>query len=235
VSPDFAPPPDPHEFAALLDRVAPFMPPRLTPELPVFCARSLVEVWEAAEALAGRTLAAPFWAYPWAGGQALARALLDNAEWVQRLRVLDVGAGGGIASLAAVRAGAAAVTANDVDPWALLTTRLAAERNGVALQTCAGDLTGDAAALADFDVLLCSELAYERSAARPQRALVEQAIALGMGVLLADAGRTYFDTLGLEEVACFELAVPQDLEGVAVRTARVYRAPGRRQRTQMPR
>jgi predicted nicotinamide N-methyase len=218
----FAAPPDRAPFVALLERVAPFTPVPLTPGISVFCARSLVEVWEAAEALAGRTLPAPFWAYPWAGGQALARVLLDHPEWVRGQRVLDLGAGGGVASIAAATAGAAAVTANDVDPWALLTARIAAERNGITLATSAADLTRASDRLRDFDVLLCSELAYERSAAPAQRSLIAHARGQGLRVLLADAGRTYFDPLGLEEVARCELRVPRDLEGVARRVARVF-------------
>jgi predicted nicotinamide N-methyase len=263
--------PPPAVLAALLDRGAPFGPAPLCPEIRVFQARSLVEIWEAAERLAGAQLPAPFWAYPWAGGAALARVLLDAPGRVRGGFVLDLGAGGGVASIAAARAGAARVVANDLDPWALATALLAASRQQVAIEVRLGDLTAAVAAAArqaavpgarpgsvtgsvagamaqqvpglaggairdhgtdligadpldGVDVLLCSELAYEKSAAAPQRAFIERALARGVQVVLADAGRTYFDALGLPQVAEFTLDVPQDLEGVTRRVARVFRS-----------
>src|SRR5690606_25933771 len=113
--------PAPAALAALLDRMAPFGPAPLCPEVHVFRGRGLIAVWEAAEGLAGQPLPAPFWAYPWPAGAALARVLLDGPERVRGRRVLDLGTGGGLVALAAARAGAAEVVANDVDPWALTT------------------------------------------------------------------------------------------------------------------
>src|SRR5690606_29086378 len=136
---------------------------------------------------------------------------------------LDIGAGGGVASLAAARAGAARVVANDLDPWAGAITRLAADRQGLDVETHTADLTRTPFAADDFELVLASDLAYERHAAPQQRALLEHAHTSGAEVLIADAGRTYFDDTGLEELAAFEIAVPQDLEGVAVRRARVFR------------
>src|SRR5690606_20818892 len=127
-------------LAELLDRHADFGPAPLSPEIRVFQARGLVEIWEAAERLAGRTLPPPFWAYPWPGGAALARVVLDHPEWIAGRRVLDLGTGGGISALAAARAGAALVVANDLDPWALDTARLAADRQGLELTPLLEDL-----------------------------------------------------------------------------------------------
>jgi predicted nicotinamide N-methyase len=220
------PPPEDPALEALLDRYAPFQPAPLCPEISAFHARSLVEVWEAAERLAGVVLPAPFWAYPWAGGAALARVLLDSPALAAGWTVLDFGAGGGVATIAAARAGARRAIANDLDPWALATARIAAARQGLDVEAVAGDLTAAGVdALDGVDVLLCSELAYERSAAAPQRALIERARARGILVLLADSGRTYFDSMGMEQVAEFTLRVPRDLEGVDERTARVFMAP----------
>ncbi|HUH12628.1 MAG TPA: 50S ribosomal protein L11 methyltransferase, partial [Longimicrobiales bacterium] len=117
--PDFPPVPPPSELATLLDAHAPFGPAPLAPEVCVFQACDLTEVWEAAERLAGCPVPSPFWAYAWPGGQALARVLLDHPAWVRGRAVLDVGGGGGVAALAAARAGAARVLINDEDPWAL--------------------------------------------------------------------------------------------------------------------
>jgi predicted nicotinamide N-methyase len=209
-------------LAGLLDRYAPFKTAALVPEISVFYGRSLIEVWEAAERLAGATLNAPFWAYPWAAGVALARVVLDHPQWVQGLRVLDFGCGGGVAALAAARAGAGVVVANDVDPWALATARLAAQRQELHIGTWCADLTRMTDLAADFDLILCSDLAYEKRMAPRQRAVLDGAARAGVRVLVADAGRKYFRTDGLQEIACFHIDVPADLEGVERRTARVF-------------
>ena len=221
-----APPAD-AALAALLDREAPFGPAPLCPEIRVFQGRGLISVWEAAERLAGRPLPAPFWAYPWPGGAALARVVLDAPERVRGLRVLDLGTGGGLAALAAARAGAAEVVANDMDPWALATARLAAARQGLRLTTLEADLTepGAGTDLDAYDVVLCADLYYERHTAPRLRALLERARRSGTEVLVADAGRAYFDAAGLTLLAEYDVAVPSDLEGVEARRARVYALP----------
>lgn len=209
-------------LGALLDRFAPLRSPALLPEVRVFFGRSLVEVWEAAEKLAGVNLPAPFWAYPWAAGVALARVVLDHPELASGKRVLDLGTGGGVTALAAAHAGAAPVVANDIDAWALTTASIAAERQGLAIEPLLADLTVNPTVVDDFELVLCSDLAYERRAAPKQRALLERARRKGAQVLVADAGRTYFTTDGLVEIARFTINVPQDLEGVTVRIARVF-------------
>jgi predicted nicotinamide N-methyase len=211
------------ELERLLAEHAPLQPAPLCAELLVHRARSLVSVWEAAEALAGTALPSPFWAYPWPGGCALARVILDRPDLVRGLAVLDFGAGGGVSCMAALRAGAAAVVANDLDRWALDVAVLTARAQGLALQTMQDDLCGAPELVDDFDVILCSDLAYERSEAPRQRRVLERAVAGGACVLVADAGRTYFDPAGMELLASFDMAVPKDLEGVEWRTARVYR------------
>jgi predicted nicotinamide N-methyase len=182
-----------------------------------------VAVWEAAERIAGDALPAPFWAYPWPGGSALARVVLDAPELVRGREVLDFGAGGGIVSLAAAHAGASVVVANDIDPWALLVTRLAARAQSLTVDTLADDICTVPALVDDFDVVLCSDLAYERSQAPRQRHVLERAARGGALVLVADAGRTYFDATGMQQLAEYVLDVPHDLEGTFQRTARVFR------------
>ncbi len=201
---------------------APFGPAPLCPEVQVFQGASLLGVWQAAEALAGRALPAPFWAYAWAAGCALARVLLDEPGLVRGRRVLDFGCGGGVTALAAARAGAAEVVANDVDPWALATLALAAERQGLRVTPLLADLTRHARRAFAFDVVLCADLAYERGEAAPQRALLRAAREAGARVLAADAERAYFDADGLKLLAEYRVPVPRDLEGVNERIARVY-------------
>lgn len=234
--------PDPLRLAALLDEYAPLGPAPLVPEVLVFQGRGVLEIWSAAERLAGTTLGPPFWAYPWPGGIALARLVLDRPELVAGARVLDLGTGGGVAALAAARAGAAAVTANDQDPWALTTARLAAERQGLELTMLLAELTaqltaetgepGEPGELGEpsesvrrYDVVLCADLAYERRVAPRIRAFLEAARAGGARVLLADAGRAYFDDTGCTLQAEYTVPVPRDLEGADTRTARVFLLP----------
>jgi predicted nicotinamide N-methyase len=218
----FVDPPADHLLERLLDQYAPLAPVPLCPEIMVFQGTSLVQVWEAAENIAGQNLPAPFWAYPWAAGVALARVVLDAAGEFAGRKVLDIGSGGGVAALAAARADAVRVVANDVDPWALAVARIAAHRQRLYLHFLQEDLTEHPRAVTGYDVVLCSDLAYERRAAPKQRALLERARADGARVLIADAGRTYFETRGLDQLAEYTLAVPQDLEGVTTRIARVY-------------
>jgi predicted nicotinamide N-methyase len=148
--------------------------------------------------------------------------LIDNVAWVAGRSVLDFGAGGGIASLAAAKAGAARVVANDIDPWALTTIALAAARQDLTIELLDTDLTANPKISERFDLVLCSDLAYERRMAPRQRALLQHARNHGARVLIADAGRTYFDATGLSKIASFTIDVPRDLEGVEVRVASVY-------------
>jgi predicted nicotinamide N-methyase len=215
-------PPERGAFTALLARHAPLAPVPHCSELVVPYAPSLVAVWEAAERLAGSTLPAPFWAYPWAGGIALARLLLDEPERVRGRSVLDFGAGSGVAAAAAARAGAARVVANDIDAWALAACGITAEANGVQVDVLHRDLCAQPDAARDFDVVLCSDLSYERSEAPRQRRVLDAAAAAGAGLLVADAGRTYFDAGALRLLLELQVGVPADLEGSTSRTARVY-------------
>lgn len=209
-------------LAELLDTHAPLREAPLCPELRIFYGTDLATVWEAAEQLAGRPVPAPFWAYPWPAGAALARVLLDHPEWVDGNRVLDLGAGGGIASVAAAHARAGGVVANDIDPWALSTARLTAERQGLGVEPLLADLTVAPDPPLGFHLLLCADMAYERRVTPRVQAFLRRVRSAGTRVLVADAGRAYFEGDGLELLATYTLRVPLDLEGVPERTARVY-------------
>ena len=211
------------EMERLLDAHAPLAPAPLCPEILVHQAHRLVDIWEAAEALAGHPLSAPFWAYAWPAGCALARVVLSDPELVRGRRVLDFGTGGGVSALAAAHAGAAMVTANDIDEWALLVASIAADRQGLRLATLADDVCEAPAMADDYDVILCADLAYERKEAPRQRAVLERGRGNDALVLVADAGRKYFDDTGMELMAEYGVEVPMDLEGVGRRVARVYR------------
>jgi predicted nicotinamide N-methyase len=114
------------------------------------------------------------------------------------------------------------VVANDIDDWALLTARIAAERQQVTIDTLHEDLTRDVTRVDEFDVVLCGDLLYERAEAPLQYDLLRRAASNGATVLAGDAGRTYFAPEGMRLLREIEMSVPRDLEGVEVRIARVY-------------
>lgn len=182
-----------------------------------------MQVWQAAERLAGCVLPAPFWAFPWPAGIALARTLHDDPSIVRGRAVIDVGTGGGVSSFGAARAGARRVVAMDIDPWALAVTRLGAMRQDVHVETHEGDITRTPDVLDGFAVILCADMAYDRSSAAAERAAIQRAVARGATALLADAGRTYFETTGLELMAELTIDVVADLEGTDRKLTRVWR------------
>src|SRR5262249_7539388 len=132
----------------------------------------------------------PYWAFAWAGGQALARYLLDAPDNVAGMRVLDLGSGSGLSAIAAARAGAASVLAVDIDPVALAAIALNAAANGVAVPTSAEDLLDRAPG--PFDVVLVGDLFYERALAERVERFIDAAAAAGALVLIGDPRRNYF-------------------------------------------
>lgn len=195
------------------------VPVPLVPELVVHCASAVTPVWfELARALDDDDVDPPFWCVPWAGGQALARYVLDAPETVRGKRVLDFACGGSIVALAALRAGAH-VRAVDIDPFARVTTKLNAAANGLVLEAETVDLVGDA--LADVDVVLVGDVWYEPGPSARFRRWFRR-LARRMEVLTGDSGRPYAPRKALE-LARYEVPTPFELEARAVRTARVLR------------
>jgi predicted nicotinamide N-methyase len=204
-------------------RTAP-APVPLVPELVVHQATELTPLWHAtAGELAGWD-DSPFWAFPWAGGQALARHLLDRPERVRGRRVVDFATGSGLVGLAALRAGAAAVEAWDVDPFCEAAVRANAALNGLALPFRAGDPIG--APLPGVDVLLAGDVFYEGPLAARALAWFRALAARGVTVLAGDAGRTYAPREGFTVVAEFQVPTTVEIEDAAVRGARVLQIMG---------
>jgi predicted nicotinamide N-methyase len=221
------PPPDPARLRAFILRATVRAAPPLVPEIALRLATEIAPIWTMTEAaLEAEGLPPPFWAFAWAGGQALARFLLDAPETVAGRRVLAIGCGGGVEAIAAARAGAAAVIANDVDPVALVAATLNAEENGVAVEPLGDDLLAagpDALAALGCAVVLAGDAAYERPAAARLRALLRAAAAGGAAALVGDAGRGFLDTAGMDPLAAFDAPVPRALEDRDVRRATVWR------------
>jgi predicted nicotinamide N-methyase len=159
----------------------------LVPEIRLHLAEDAIVWWARMEAEAGAVLPAPFWATAWPGGQALARYVLDRPVTVAGRRVLDVASGSGLVAIAARLAGAAAVTANDIDPYALAAITLNARANDVAVSACPGDLLdGDGG---DADVVLAGDVFYSEAVAKRMWPFLHRVAARGAQVLVGDPGR----------------------------------------------
>ena len=197
-------------------------PVALVPEVLLHQAEHVVELWEHVEAVTGRTGSAPpFWAFPWAGGQVLARYLLDHPAEVAGRTVLDVASGSGLVAIAAARAGAAAVRAAEVDELAVAAVAVNAAANGVHVDAVLGDLLdGDGQ---DAQVVLAGDVFYERAMAERVLPFLRRARARGAGVLVGDPGRAYLPSGGLQQVAVHEVPVAGDTEDAAVKRASVWR------------
>ncbi|HEX6507126.1 MAG TPA: 50S ribosomal protein L11 methyltransferase, partial [Chloroflexota bacterium] len=165
----------------------------------------------------------PFWAFVWAGGQALARYVLDHADAVAGKRVLDLATGSGLCAIAAVRAGAASVNAADIDPLAREAVSLNAEVNQVRVGFIARDLLGGTPPA--YDVILAGDIFYE--AETPIRLLpwLRKAHVRGTHVLIGDPGRTYFPAEELIRLAEYDVPTSLDLEGVAQKPTGVFAFP----------
>jgi predicted nicotinamide N-methyase len=192
------------------------------PEVQLFTATDVTPLWRATQAWLGTFgLDVPFWCVPWAGGQALARWVLDHPEAVRGLRVADFGAGSGLVALACARAGAKSVRAIDVDPLAEAACHLNAEANGLSLDVLCDDLVDQAL---DADVLLAGDVWYERAAAARFGPWLTTLAASGVRVLTGDPARAYVP-LGLHELARYDVPTSADLEATAVRLTRVLEIP----------
>lgn len=157
------------------------------PEISLYTAGPRSGLWRLAER--DDAFGAPYWAHLWGGGLALARYVLDNPELVSGRRVLDLGAGSGIVGIAAAKAGASAVVAADIDPYAITAIELNAETNAVTIATRLGDLsTGP---LLDVDIVLVGDLFYDAALAAKITALLDRCLASGVLSLIGDPCRAY--------------------------------------------
>ena len=190
-------------------------PVPLVPEVQIYRADAVSLVWfETARWLDDDDAAVPFWCVPWAGGQALARYILDHPEVVRGKRVLDFACGCGLVAIAAARAGAK-VRAVDIDPVARVATELNRAENGVDVELVTTDLVGDP--LLDVDVVLAGDVWYEPGPSARFRRWFRK---LAIPVLTADSGRPYAPRR-VRELARYEVPTPFELEARSTRTARV--------------
>ncbi len=210
--------PDPHRL--VLDNTR-LVSPHLCPELSLHLVTEDCPWWrQSPEDLELQGIDEPFWGFAWAGGQALARHLLDSPGLVRGRRILDFGAGCGIVGLAAARAGAARVQAVDIDPVCEVACRLNAQANGLTIETETRDLVGEQV---DVDLLVAGDMTYDAGLTARLVRWFRGLAGRGVCVLLGDPGRGFLEPGGLEEVGCYDAPADNDARGLWLRPTRVYR------------
>lgn len=192
--------------------------PPLVPQITLHLATEVVPLWRATEEeLEKIGVPPPYWAFAWAGGQALARYVLDNPALVAGKQVLDIGSGSGLVGLAAAKAGAAHVLAADIDAFACTAIALNAAANDLNLSTTQDDMIGKPGT---WDIILVGDLFYERPLAEKLLAWLHS---LECAALLGDPGRSYFPKSGVEKLATYNVQTTRDLEDREIRQTSVYR------------
>lgn len=195
--------------------------PSHVPELSLHLADNAVSLWELTEEQLGELgLPPPFWAFAWAGGQALARYVLDHPQTVRGKRVMDVASGSGLVAIAAMKAGATSALAIDIDAFASHAAILNAALNGVVVEISDADPVGQPTAA---DVILVGDLFYDRDLAPRVLAWLIAMQAEGKAVLVGDPGRTYLPRDKLDQIAAYDIPVTRALEDAEVKRAAVWK------------
>jgi len=204
-------------------------PVPLVPEIRLYQGVDPVSLWQRTELAAGRTgLDPPFWAFAWAGGQALARYLLDHPEAVRGRHAIDVASGSGLVAIAAAKAGAAAVTAYDIDPLAAAAIEVNADANGVTvLAVCADILDENGPPDPGPDLVLVADAFYERDLAGKVMRFLERGHARGAAVLAGDFGRAYLPRDRLRPLASYDVPGVGVLEDSDTKRTTIWALPER--------
>ncbi len=208
---------DPRAF--ILANTRPVRPPH-APEIVLQLADEAVPLWKKTEEeLEAIGLPPPFWAFAWAGGQALARYILDNPEIVRGRAVLDFASGSGLVAIAAMLAGARSALACDIDPYAAAAVQINAAANGVTVDFAGSDMVGEDVRA---DILLAGDVFYEKPFAERLVAWFGNLRATGKTVLIGDPGRSYLPKQHLTQLATYEIAVTRELEDSEVKRSCVW-------------
>jgi predicted nicotinamide N-methyase len=191
------------------------------PEISLWLADEITPLWRLTEEeLGAMGLPPPFWAFAWAGGQALARWLLDHPDQVAGQRVIDLAAGSGLVAVAAMKAGAASVLAADIDPFCAAAVAANARSNSVEIAFT--DATLLDAPPPPADLICAGDVFYEKPMAEAVLAWLKQAQANGTRVIVGDPGRTYFPKSGLTLLAEYTVPTTRELEDQEVKRSRVW-------------
>lgn len=194
----------------------------LVPEIKLHLASEMLPLWQLTEEeINDSGLPPPFWAFAWAGGQALTRFILDRPSIVHGRRCLDFAAGSGICAIAAMKAGARSARANDIDPISIAATKLNSRANDVDVWLNPDDLVGRPSD--GWDVVLAGDICYEQPLAGEVEAWLKALANQGALVLLGDPGRTHLPKSGLDELAVYQVETTRELEDNDVRRTTVWR------------
>ncbi len=198
--------------------------PPSCPELRLWLATEVTPLWEATEqTLASLNLPPPYWAFCWAGGQALTRYLLDHPSLVQNKRVLDFAAGCGSSAIAAAKGGASKVEAAEIDAFACTVIPMNAELNAVSVEVLTDDVVGSPCR---WDVVVAGDVCYERPMTEYIFPWLRRLAAEGALVLMADPGRAYLPRLGLLELTRMTVPTSLALEDRTEREVKIYKIVG---------
>ena len=201
--------------------------PPHTPELALHLADEITPIWRLTEGeLDQMGLPPPFWAFAWAGGQAIARYLLDNPRETAGKGVVDFATGSGLVAIAAMKAGAAQVLASDIDGFCEAAVSLNAAANDVVVRFTGEDLLDAAPPAADL--ITAGDICYEKPLAERVLAWLHAAHAAGARVLIGDPGRSYFPKAGLVRLADYQVETTRELEDFAVKRTGVWTFPDSR-------
>jgi predicted nicotinamide N-methyase len=214
---------NPHDWPAFIRDNTRLLAPPLVPEIVLHLAEESLPIWRKTEVELGEmNVPPPYWAFAWAGGQAVSRYILDNPTLVAGRTVLDLGSGAGLAAVAAAKAGASDVLAADIDPVSLIAAEINAIANGVAIRTTSEDLL--ASPPPPFDVVIVGDLFYERALADHVLAFVAAALARSPLILIGDPQRSYFPRGRFEKLAEYRVPVTRELEDSEIKLTAVWKA-----------
>ena len=211
------------DAAAFIRANTVLQPVPLVPEILLHLADETVPLWTKTEDELGEAgLPPPFWAFAWAGGQALARYVLDHPETVRGKTVLDLASGSGLVGIAACKAGAVRVIAADVDSFARTALMLNAQSNNVTLEACARNLLVNESNDANVDVVLAGDIFYESDTAALALTFLAKCRANGATILIGDPGRSFLPKEKLRDLATYQVPVTRELEDMDIRRTSVW-------------
>lgn len=208
--------------AALLSKYAPLTPVPNCKEIKAHIAPDFYAFWDNYEKEQGHITEIPYWAAVWPGAKSLAAYILKNPDIIKNKTLLDFGCGSGVGSIAAVKAGAKCIVANDIDPVALYVAKLNFSANDVDIKTTDSNyLTSDNNDF--FDYILVSDMFYERSTAQSLHSFLKKSHERGSEILIADGTRPFTPRVDLQEIGSEILSVNKELEGMAERKVHLFR------------
>lgn len=206
--------------------------PSLVPELKLYLADEAIPLWQmTADELDEADIPIPFWAFAWAGGQAVSRYIFDTPDLVRDKRILDIGSGSGLVALAALKAGAVSVVANDIDPLAIAAIGANAKANvlpdrlSFESQSILDAPAPSTSSAAGFDIVFAGDICYEEPMSSRMVDCLKRYVEAGAHVIIGDPGRTYLPREMLVELAVYNVPTPRELEDSDLRRSTVWTLP----------